>query len=90
MPDFISTAPNGCSARARRPILFGSELTEQQVDGALRLKAVYYEGVGARVDGFLHDYALAAEAFLAIASKIDCAGVGRIGHLSGARAGLCG
>ena len=57
--------------RARKAADFiWSELTEE-VDGALRLKAVYYEGVGARVDGFLHDYALAAEAFLAIASKID-------------------
>jgi uncharacterized protein YyaL (SSP411 family) len=57
--------------RARKAADFiWSELTEE-LDGALRLKAVYYEGVGAQVDGFLHDYALAAEAFLAIASKID-------------------
>jgi len=57
--------------RARKAADFiWDELTEQQ-DGALRLKAVYYQGSGAQVDGFLHDYALAAEAFLAIASKID-------------------
>jgi uncharacterized protein YyaL (SSP411 family) len=57
--------------RARKAADFiWNELTEE-LDGALRLKAVYYEGSGARVDGFLHDYALAAEAFLAIASKID-------------------
>jgi len=57
--------------RARKAADFiWDELTEEQ-DGALRLKAVFYEGSGAQVDGFLHDYALAAEAFLAIASKID-------------------
>lgn len=57
--------------RARQAADFiWAALTEQQ-DGALRLKAVYYEGAGAQVDGFLHDYALAAEAFLAIAAKVD-------------------
>ncbi|CAA6679111.1 MULTISPECIES: thioredoxin domain-containing protein [unclassified Lentimonas] len=57
--------------RARKAADFiWDALTEEQ-DGALRLKAVFYEGSGAQVDGFLHDYALAAEAFLAIASKID-------------------
>jgi len=39
--------------------------------GALRLKAVFYEDGGAQVDGFLHDYALAADAFLTLASKLD-------------------
>jgi uncharacterized protein YyaL (SSP411 family) len=58
-------------ARARQAADFiWDELTEEQ-DGVLRLKAVYYEHAGAQVDGFLHDYALAAEAFLAVASKID-------------------
>jgi uncharacterized protein YyaL (SSP411 family) len=57
--------------RARKAADFiWDELTETQ-DGALRLKAVYYEGSGAQVDGFLHDYALAAEAFLSVAAKID-------------------
>jgi uncharacterized protein YyaL (SSP411 family) len=57
--------------RARKAADFiWDELTEE-VDGALRLKAVYYQGSGARIDGFLHDYALAAEAFLAVASKLD-------------------
>lgn len=37
----------------------------------LQLRAVYYEGSGARVDGFLHDYATVADAFLAIAAKVD-------------------
>lgn len=37
----------------------------------LNLRAVYYEGKGAQVDGFLHDYATVADAFLTIASKID-------------------
>lgn len=57
--------------RARKAADFiWDELTEVQ-DGALRLKAVFYEGAGAQVDGFLHDYALAAEAFLSVAAKID-------------------
>ena len=57
--------------RARKAADFIWEALTEEQDGALRLKAVYYEGAGAQVDGFLHDYALAAEAFLAIASKID-------------------
>ncbi len=35
------------------------------------LKSVFYEGSGAKIEGFLHDYSLAAEAFLAVAAKID-------------------
>ena len=59
-------------ARARRAADFIWEsMAEPQADGSVRLKAVYYEGSGAQVDGFLHDYALAAEAFLALASKLD-------------------
>ncbi|HKK17853.1 MAG TPA: thioredoxin domain-containing protein [Opitutales bacterium] len=49
-------------------------LWSEVVDGAgetLNISAVYYEGRGAQVDGFLHDYATMADAFLAIASKID-------------------
>lgn len=52
------------------------ELVEPNECGTARLKAVYYSDVGASVDGYLHDYALAAEAFLAVAAKIDCLDVG--------------
>jgi uncharacterized protein YyaL (SSP411 family) len=38
---------------------------------SLSIHAVYYEGKGAQVDGFLHDYATVADALLAIAAKID-------------------
>ncbi|MGB0743365.1 MAG: thioredoxin domain-containing protein [Opitutales bacterium] len=38
---------------------------------ALKLHAVYYEDVGPQVDGFLHDYATVADAYLAIAAKVD-------------------
>lgn len=37
----------------------------------LNVRAVFYEGKGPKVDGFLHDYAMVADAFLAIAAKID-------------------
>ena len=57
--------------RARRAADFVWDSLCEEVGGIVRVKAVYYEGVGARVDGFLHDYALAADAFLAIAAKID-------------------
>ncbi|MEC7274222.1 MAG: thioredoxin domain-containing protein, partial [Verrucomicrobiota bacterium] len=39
--------------------------------GSIQLKSVFYESAGARVDAFLHDYALVADAFLALGSKID-------------------
>jgi uncharacterized protein YyaL (SSP411 family) len=38
---------------------------------SFRLHSVYYENAGSSVEAFLHDYALAAEAFLALAAKID-------------------
>jgi uncharacterized protein YyaL (SSP411 family) len=38
----------------------------------LALHAVYYEGKGPCVDGFLHDYATMADAFLTLSSKVDC------------------
>ena len=47
-----------------------NKLTDAQAAG-VRLKAVYYEGRGARIDGFLHDYALAADACLQVGSKLD-------------------
>ena len=40
-------------------------------DGLLRLRSVYYEEAGPRVEGYLHDYALAADACLAVAAKVD-------------------
>lgn len=46
------------------------QLTEKAA-GEVRLKAVFYEGAGSQIDGFLHDYALAADAFLTVASKSD-------------------
>ena len=42
----------------------------ESADG-IRIKAVYYENAGASVDGFLHDYAVLADAFLALSAKID-------------------
>ena len=57
--------------RARKAIDFlWSELVTETPEG-IQLKAVYYERDGAKVDAFLHDYALLAEACLAVASKID-------------------
>lgn len=47
-----------------------NELTETS-DQGLQLKAVYYENRGACIDGFLHDYALAADANLQLAGKLD-------------------
>jgi len=57
--------------RARKAIDFlWSELVTETPEG-IQLKAVYYDRGGAKVDAFLHDYALLAEACLAVASKID-------------------
>jgi uncharacterized protein YyaL (SSP411 family) len=57
--------------RARKAIDFlWSELVTETPEG-IQLKAVYYERGGAKIDAFLHDYALLAEACLALASKID-------------------
>ena len=41
-------------------------------DDGVTIHAVYYEGAGARIDGFLHDYALAADAFFTLSGKVDC------------------
>ena len=38
---------------------------------SIQIKSVFYENAGARVDAFLHEYALVADAFLALGSKID-------------------
>jgi hypothetical protein len=59
--------------RARRAVDFlWDSLVTETADG-MQLKAVYYESGGAQVDAYLHDYALLAEANLAVASKIDWA-----------------
>ncbi len=56
--------------RARQALDFiWSDLSEI-TDSGLKLKSVYYEGVGATVDGFLHDYALAADACLKVGAKL--------------------
>jgi len=58
----------------QRAIRVGEFLWNQVVEqtaGELKIHAVYYEGKGAFVDGFLHDYATVTDAFLAIASKVD-------------------
>lgn len=57
--------------RAQQAADFIWDSLTSEVDGVRRVKAVYYEGVGSQVDGFLHDYALAADAFLAVSAKID-------------------
>ncbi|MFT5837104.1 MAG: hypothetical protein ACI9ZV_000608 [Candidatus Azotimanducaceae bacterium] len=56
-------------ARKAADFLWDSLVTEHADD--MTLKAVYYEGSGAQVDAFLHDYALMAEANLALAAKVD-------------------
>jgi uncharacterized protein YyaL (SSP411 family) len=57
-------------------------------DAGLHVSAVYYEGKGAQVDGFLHDYGSVADAFLTIASKVDWLEAGR-SELWQARARQC-
>lgn len=57
--------------RARKAADFlWEELVAETSDG-ISLKSVFYENGGAKVDAFLHDYALLSEACLAVASKID-------------------
>ena len=57
--------------RARKAADFiWTELGEDRGD-EFHLKSIFYEGSGAQIEGFLHDYSLAAEAFLAVAAKID-------------------
>ncbi|MGJ8651794.1 MAG: thioredoxin domain-containing protein [Opitutaceae bacterium] len=57
--------------RAQKAADFIWDSLTENVDGSVRVRAVYYEEAGAQVDGFLHDYALAADAFLAVSAKID-------------------
>ena len=57
--------------RARKAVDFvWSELVSETPEG-VQLKSVYYESGGAKIEAFLPDYALLAEACLAVASKID-------------------
>ncbi len=57
--------------RARKAADFLWDSLIAETAEGIQLKSVYYENGGAQVDAFLHDYALAAEAFLAVASKVD-------------------
>lgn len=57
-------------ARAAADFLW-REMTRMEEDGGVRLYAVFYEESGPRIEGYLHDYAVAAEAFLALAGKAD-------------------
>ncbi len=58
----------------------GDFLWERLVESGaagLRLRSVYYEGGGARVEGFLHDYATLADAYLTLAGTVDWLEPGR-------------
>ena len=57
--------------RARKAADFVWDSLIVEDAGTIQMKSVFYEGAGARVDAFLHDYALAADAFLVLGSKID-------------------
>jgi uncharacterized protein YyaL (SSP411 family) len=56
---------------ARNALDFLWESLVREIEDGLEIHAVYYEAGGPRVAGFLHDYALLAEACLALAGKID-------------------
>jgi uncharacterized protein YyaL (SSP411 family) len=56
-------------ARQAADFLWAQLVTEQEA--GIQLKAIYYEAGGARIEGFLHDYALLADACLALAAKLD-------------------
>ena len=53
-------------------------LVEAGADG-LSLRSVYYESGSAQVDGFLHDYATAADGYLTLAGTVDWLEPGRCG-----------
>ena len=57
----------------RRAIKAAEFLWDEVIDDSgdsLHISAVFYEGKGPQGDGFLHDYATVADAFLTIAGKI--------------------
>ena len=68
---FYLNRPNWLMSARRVADFIWEKLTTESNDGRIYLKSVYYEDSGPSVEGYLHDYALAAEAFLAIAAKID-------------------
>jgi uncharacterized protein YyaL (SSP411 family) len=57
--------------RAQQAADFIWDSLTEEIDGAVRIKAVFYEAAGPQVEGFLHDYALAADACLAVSAKVD-------------------
>ncbi|MEM8868078.1 MAG: hypothetical protein AAGC73_07390, partial [Verrucomicrobiota bacterium] len=57
-------------ARARKALDFIWEEMTSQENGYIRLNSVYYESVGASIEGFLHDYALLADATVRLAGKV--------------------
>ncbi|MEM1222014.1 MAG: thioredoxin domain-containing protein [Verrucomicrobiota bacterium] len=56
--------------RSSKALDFIWEQMSETVEGCVRLKSVYYEPSGPKVDGFLHDYALMSDACLRVAGKI--------------------
>ncbi len=56
-------------ARKAADFLWANLVVEN--DAGIELKSVYYEEGGAKIDAFLHDYGLVADAMLTLASKID-------------------
>ena len=57
--------------RARRAADFIWDSVIDDSDDELEVNSVFYEDSESQVNGFLHDYALASEAFLSVAAKID-------------------
>lgn len=68
---FYVNRPDWLISARRVADFIWEKLSEESNNSTINLKSVYYENSGASIDGYLHDYALAAEAFLAIAAKID-------------------
>ncbi len=62
--------------RARKAADFIWDKMSNGDEDELCLNSVFYEDSGANIHGFLHDYALAAEALLSIAAKIDIVDAG--------------
>lgn len=67
---FYFNRPEWLERALRAAAFLWEEVIDDSLD-ALQIHAVYYEGKGAQVEGFLHDYATVADAFLTIASKIE-------------------
>ncbi|MEM7791176.1 MAG: thioredoxin domain-containing protein [Verrucomicrobiota bacterium] len=56
--------------RSSEALDFIWEKMSEVVGGEVRLKSVFYESSGPKVDGFLHDYALMSDACMRVAGKI--------------------